>query len=926
VNTIDLQSRLTIVNLDCIFQRCGFEEDGRMKTRKPRKKLSPSEELRRSLPPVTDWNTTDEHEVNRRRLRAMEEPPLSIENLDPKHPVFSNFKVRSQSGGEYAVEIRDLKNRVFASDTIDFQINGLGTDKHVEAVLMHLQKRERKAFREALENGSDRVDVVPFQNGLKIERNPHLLPEYLKGFVSPDGLIDQPETFLAAAKKSRAAKLRISQELAPWVESRRRETERMLLRRDYEAKVVSGEYPAHETKLPLYPYQRDGMLHLAFTERALLADEMGLGKTIQAVAACALLHRMGKARRVLVVSPASLKSEWEEQIAKFTDLGNQIVFGIPEKRWRIYEDGPFFTLVNYEQVMRDFDEINMRMKPDVIVLDEAQRIKNWSTKTAQAIKKLQSRYAFVLTGTPIENRIDDLYSIVNFIDPARLGPLFRFNREYYQFDERGRPDEYQNLDRLHERVKPLMVRRRKADVETELPDRTDRTLFVPMSPIQMEFYAQHERQVSMLLNIAKRRPLRKEQLDQLQRELAMMRMVCDTPYILDTEHRVCPKLKEIESLLEEVLADSDVKVVIFSEWVKMLSLIREYCEGQEIGFVWHTGSVPQKKRRDEINRFKNDPQARVFLSTDSGGVGLNLQNASVVINCDLPWNPAKLEQRIARVWRKHQQRPVTVVNLVSEKTIEHRMIETLANKQGLADAVLDHIGEFSDVKMKGSGQKFFERLEQLMEKPKPPKKPEPVPVAEQPLAFAARLAEELGETLIGCEERTANRQSKIVIVVDGNLAQLGERIAAVAVEVFGEERPLEILDRQTAETLERLIASGLLQTTGETRTLHPAPEKKEPSDAVKARMKKLRAEADRNLAMATLLVENQFADGAIPPLQEALRLTTLFQALGKGLPEPEPIGTVYETYWNEEAVSFMETPKAEAVPGILATLTQASTP
>ena len=125
------------------------------------------------------------------------------------------------------------------------------------------------------------------------------------------------------------------------------------------------------------------------------------------------------------------------------------------------------------------------MKPDVIILDEAQRIKNWSTKTAQAIKKLQSRYAFVLTGTPIENRIDDLYSIINFIDPARLGSLFRFNREYYIFDERGRPDEYKNLDRLHERVKPLMVRRRKADVEKELPDRTDRTLFVPMSPIQM---------------------------------------------------------------------------------------------------------------------------------------------------------------------------------------------------------------------------------------------------------------------------------------------------------------------------------------------------------------------------------------------------------------------------------------------------------
>ena len=891
-----------------------------MKKRKAKRKLSPAEELRRSLPPVTNWNTTDEHELNRRRLRAMEEPPVSIENLDSRHPVFSNFKVSSQSGEEYSVEIRDLQNRVFASDTVDFQINGLGTDKHVEAVLMHLQKKERKAFNDALENGSERIDVAPCRDGLQVERNHHLLPLALKGFVSFDGSVDDPEGFVEAAKKSRSAKLRISQEVAPWLESRRREAERTMLRREYEAKVVSGEYPPHETKLPLYPYQREGMLHLAFTERALLADEMGLGKTIQAVSACALLHRMGKARRVLVVAPASLKAEWEEQIAKFTDLGSQIVYGIPEKRWRLYKDGPFFTMVNYEQVMRDFDEINERMKPDVVVLDEAQRIKNWSTKTAQAIKKLKSRYAFVLTGTPIENRIDDLYSIVNFIDPARLGSLFRFNREYYRFDDRGRPEEYRNLDRLHERVRPLMVRRRKADVETELPDRTDRTLFVPMSAVQMDFYAQHERTVSMLLNRAKKRPLRKKELDQLQRELAMMRMVCDTPYILDAEHKVCPKLGEIESLLEEVLSDVDVKVVIFSEWVKMLGLIREYCEEQDIGFVWHTGSVPQQKRRGEINRFKNDPEARVFLSSDSGGVGLNLQNASVVINCDLPWNPAKLEQRIARVWRKHQKRPVTVVKLVSENTIEHRMIETLANKQGLADAVLDRTVDFADVKMKGSGQKFFERLEQLMEKPDEAKKPKAIPAAEQPFAFAARLAEELGEALLSCEERTAGGQSKIVVVIDGNVSQIKERVMAVSAEVFGEGKDIEILDRQTAETLARFIDSGLLQSAGQIRMLHPAPEKMELSDAVKGRMKELKAEAGRKLSMAKLLVENQFNDGAILPLQDAVRLLTLFRALEKGGQEPESAEDLYGACWDASIAGFMSSPAADGVPCILETL------
>ncbi len=689
------------------------------------------------------------------------------------------------------------------------------------------------------------------------------------------------------------------------------------MRRDYEAKVVSGEYPPHETRLPLYPYQRAGMLHLAFTERALLADEMGLGKTIQAVAACALLRRLGKARRVLVVSPASLKSEWEEQIAKFTDLGSGVVFGIPEKRWKMYESGPFFTLVNYEQVMRDFNEINERMRPDIVVLDEAQRIKNWNTKTAQAVKKLNSRYAFVLTGTPIENRIDDLYSIVNFIEPARLGSLFRFNREYYRFDESGRPTEYRNLDRLHERVGPLMVRRRKADVETELPDRSDRTLFVKMTPVQQHFYKQHEQRVQMLLDRAGSRSLRKEEMEELQRELAMMRMVCDTPFILDPKHKDCPKLKEIESLLEGLVADRDVKVVVFSEWVKMLSLVRDSCKACGIGTVLHTGSVPQQKRREEINRFQNDPAARVFLSSDSGGVGLNLQNASVVINCDLPWNPAKLEQRIARVWRKHQQRPVTVINLVSENTIEHRMIETLANKQGLADALLDRSVDFADVRMKGGSQKFFERLGQLMEKPVAPKEPEPVAPAEQPAAFAERLASELGDTLLSCEERSANGQSRIFVVVDGNPGQIKDRVLAISSNVFTRKPDIEIIDRQTAETLARLIESGLLQAAGQTRSLYPVPEPPQLSPEIQARIAGLKTDAKRKLSMARLLIDNGFPDGAIAPVQEAVRQRTLARMLEKGIPEPQATDGLLAAEWELPIVDFMRAPAVGQVSKVI---------
>ena len=284
-------------------------------------------------------------------------------------------------------------------------------------------------------------------------------------------------------------RVRISQEVEPWMEASRRIEQRKSLRHEYEQKVQRGEWPPQETLVPLFPYQREGMLHLAFTERALLADEMGLGKTIQAIAACALLHRLGQARRVLVVTPASLKSEWEEQIQRFTLLPYQIVYGGRLARLPHYhEAAPFFTIVNYEQMVKDTLDVNERLRADVVVLDEAQRIKNWSTKTAQAIKRLRSRYAFVLTGTPIENRIDELHSLMDFLDPAALGPLFRFNRDFYDLDERGKPAGYRNLDRLHERVSPFLLRRLKAQVETELPDRTDSNRFVPLSPQQRDTY------------------------------------------------------------------------------------------------------------------------------------------------------------------------------------------------------------------------------------------------------------------------------------------------------------------------------------------------------------------------------------------------------------------------------------------------------
>lgn len=866
-----------------------------------------------SIPAAHDWRTTDDDEINRRRLRAQSED-FAIRNLDARNRIFSNFQVRSGSGFTYSVEIRDLAGRQFSCECVDFRINGLGTCKHVEAVLLHLERRYRRLYRLAMVRGSDRIDLMPDpdRETLRIQHANGSLPGTIRKWFDGHGLLRglTPEEALERLlewSSSRLPALRISQEVAPWLEQRRRIEERKRLRHEYELKVQCGEWPAQETLVPLFPYQREGMLHLAFAERAMLADEMGLGKTIQAIAACALLHRLGQARHVLVVTPASLKSEWEEQIQRFTPLPYQIIFGNRSRRLRAYDAAPFFTIVNYEQMLADSLEVNARLQPDIVVLDEAQRIKNWNTKTSQAVKRLQSRYAFVLTGTPIENRIDELHSLMDFLDPSVLGPLFRFNREFYQLNDRGRPSGYQNLDRLHQRIRPYLVRRRKADVETELPERSDRNHFVTLSASQRREYKSHEHIVAGLFNKSKSRHLTQQEQDKLMRHLAMMRMICDTNYILDDKDLACPKLDELETIFEECRENTDVKVIVFSEWERMLHLVRGLCETLGLGYAWHTGSVPQQRRRGEINTFKNNPDCRVFLSTDSGASGLNLQNASVVINCDLPWNPAKLEQRIARAWRKHQKHPVTVVNLVAEGTIEHRMLFTLANKRALSDGVLDHLGDLDSIQITSGRQAFLARLEQVLTAPVA--SPKPVtpsgPTAAQrstdrAMAFSRHVNHCLAELLCRCEERypANHNHSVLYVVVEGDAAAIRPRLEEIHREWFGPDQDdsrapvhLEVVDRATDAALRRMADAGLITlNTRACRTLFPESETESPTagltDNERHQIHQQNELAARKLKMARLLGEGGLGEEIRPPLLEAILATGRALAIENHFPEP----------------------------------------
>ncbi len=873
-----------------------------MKARKKRARTPTAPERALGRRSRTGWRTTDEDEIEQRLKRAKAEP-MDITNLEPAERFFSTFAVDSEgSGMRYRVEVRSLDSRQNSCTCPDFRVNGLGTCKHIEAVLDQLRSRPRLFVRAASE-GSPRTEIYLRRQGepvvcIQLPRRPARgVRQIAERFFDSSGeLLGAPEDSVPAIERSLGSlsvrargTVRLASEVKDWVEHRMSSARRAAARRAFEQDLKAGKRGIDVVNSPLYDYQIEGMLHLAFGERVMLVDDMGLGKTVQAVAACALLKELRGIERVLIVCPASLKTEWEEQVKKFTELPLQVVFGLKHHRARLYGAPPFFTVTNYEQILRDVWEVNELMSPDVIILDEAQRIKNWSTKTAQAVKRLASPYAFVLTGTPLENRIEEIYSITEFLDPHLFGPLFRFNREFYELNDRGRPAGYKNLDELRRRVRPIMLRRRKDEVEDQLPERVDNNYFVAMAPEQLEPYKDLERRVASLVQTAKKRPLTREEQERLQRWLACMRMLCDTTYILDRETKVSPKIEELERIFEDVGVRNGRKALVFSEWQRMLELVRDLAGEMGLQYAWHVGEVPQKKRRQEINRFKEDPGCKLFLSTDSGGVGLNLQAASVVINLDLPWNPARLEQRIARAWRKHQRNAVNVINLVSEKTIEHRMLATLAMKRELAEGIVDGRGDLSELKMPTGREAFLARLKLIMGTDVPAKAarrgpiapPEPVRKVSPRDRFRQDVLAELAGRvqLIEFHSVPDTEAEAALVVIDREPDQVAGVLKRLHRSAYGRKPAgsVEILDKYTYETIQRLTKAGIVNVPGiGTQEVHRSPSLKRagptPEEKRRKRAAGLAADAEKKLKMSRVLADGGFPAEAVGPVRDSVEL------------------------------------------------------
>ncbi|MCB1221917.1 DEAD/DEAH box helicase [bacterium] len=555
---------------------------------------------------------------------------------------------------------------------------------------------------------TDAVSVEPslsFFRQIQVYHNPQFLRPELLAIIAPH--IDRVHTVadptqlegMIDALDKAGAKLRVDPGIADIIQHYNRLRQ---VASDSEYDMAVGNVLKDRLKASLYGYQREGVGFLVHNRRALLADDMGLGKTLQAMAGALYLKDVGDVRRVLIVCPSSLKYQWQSEIRKFTGERVQVIGGSKLERMALYEaatsggggllgldDTPFFSVINYELVHRDIEHL-MQLNPQLLILDEAQRVKNFRTKTAQAVFSIPAANVFVLTGTPLENQLMELFTILKFVDDRALGknPI-AFRDRYVLTDQFGSIRGYQHVEEVARKIATITLRRTKEEALEDLPALVTTYARLDLTDEQKAIYRE--------LRGEAREMLSQEAWDSTHTQNAMvllqrLREVCDSPELIDPQYTSSQKLNELEAILEDEVGTLDRQVIIFTQWTRMGEIILRLLTKAGYSCAFLHGGLKAEERQQLVERFQRGDD-RIFISTDAGGTGLNLQSASMVINYDLPFNPAKLDQRIARAHRLGQKQTVFVVNMICRNTVEERLVRILSEKKSLFDDVFGNISD-----------------------------------------------------------------------------------------------------------------------------------------------------------------------------------------------------------------------------------------
>jgi superfamily II DNA or RNA helicase len=444
-------------------------------------------------------------------------------------------------------------------------------------------------------------------------------------------------------------------------------------------------------KATLRPYQEQGLSWLRFLHEigtgGVLADDMGLGKTVQTIALLLSLSSKDEPLRALIVAPTSVVTNWHREIEKFgPSLKVALWHGAGRKGQREELGDANVIITSYALLRRDI-ELLTALPLDYAILDEAQAIKNPMSATAQAAKNLTARHRLALTGTPIENRLSEIWSIFDFVSPGLLGPLQKFEERYARPIDNG---DSKQAARLRSVIHPFILRRTKLEVAKDLPEKLEFDQIIDMTTEQKAIYLQVLREVrATVLGEVERVGVAKSQLHILAGLTKLRQAACD-PRLLglprDLKNDDSGKLAALRELVDEV-AEGGHKVLIFSQFVSMLKLIAAALDEDRIKYEYLDGSTTDRAER--IDRFQDDPTIPVFLiSLKAGGSGLNLTAADTVIHFDPWWNPAVEDQATDRAHRIGQKKVVSVYRLVAGGTIEEKILQLKQKKKDLVASVL----------------------------------------------------------------------------------------------------------------------------------------------------------------------------------------------------------------------------------------------
>lgn len=423
----------------------------------------------------------------------------------------------------------------------------------------------------------------------------------------------------------------------------------------------------------------------------ILADDMGLGKTIQAIAYLLARKQEGDKKTALIVCPASLVYNWAKEFDQFApELSVAIIAGSVEMRQKLIQEEQErdVWITSYDLLKRDISAYR-DLKFGVEVLDEAQNIKNHGTQAAKSVKKIGADIRFALTGTPIENRLSELWSIFDFLMPGILGSYEQFRKTY----ELPIVHEEQKdvAERLKKMVSPFILRRLKADVLKELPEKVEQIVYAQMEPEQKRIYMAHVYRMKEMLESKSEEDVQTQKLKILA-ELTRLRQICCDPRLLYEDYQpLSCKVAACMELVKEAV-QGEHKVLVFSQFPSAFPILQEWLQAEHLEYYVLTGETSKEKRLELVESFNKDQVPVFLISLKAGGTGLNLTGANIVIHFDPWWNVAAQNQATDRAHRIGQKNPVTVYKLIAQGSIEEKITELQEKKRVLADQVLDGEG------------------------------------------------------------------------------------------------------------------------------------------------------------------------------------------------------------------------------------------